>query len=127
MRDLNQLEALIPLGRRQQLSGAIRRSQTGQQNSGLAELVKFHLGQQIDPHTLFDVQVKRIHEYKRQLLNLMRVIAHYNRLLDAPRRRGGATHTTSSAARRPPGYFMAKLIIRLINDVADGHRQRPSS
>lgn len=50
----------------------------------MANLINYFMGKQIDPHTLFDVQVKRIHEYKRQLLNLFRAIALYNRLLDNP-------------------------------------------
>ena len=72
----------------------------------------------IDPDSLFDVQVKRIHEYKRQLLNALHVITLYNRLKD-----GGAAETVPRtvifAGKAAPGYHMAKLIIHLINAVGD--------
>ncbi|KRT53783.1 glycogen/starch/alpha-glucan phosphorylase [endosymbiont of Ridgeia piscesae] len=117
VRDLNQLEALIPLADDSSFQERFAAAKLVNKQR-LAGLVKFHLGQQIDPHTLFDVQVKRIHEYKRQLLNLMRVIAHYNRLLDAPDAEV-VPRTYIFGGKAAPGYFMAKLIIRLINDVAD--------
>jgi starch phosphorylase len=72
----------------------------------------------IDPASLFDVQVKRIHEYKRQLLNLLHVVTRYNRIKDDP----GGPHvprTVIFGGKAAPGYTMAKLIIRLINDVAE--------
>jgi starch phosphorylase len=71
----------------------------------------------IDPASLFDVQVKRIHEYKRQLLNVLHVVTRYNRIKDNP----GGSHlarTVIFGGKAAPGYTMAKLIIRLINDVA---------
>ena len=72
----------------------------------------------IDPDSLFDVQVKRIHEYKRQLLNALHAITLYNRLKD-----GGAAEavarTVIFAGKAAPGYHMAKLIIHLINAVGD--------
>jgi glycogen phosphorylase len=71
----------------------------------------------LDPASLFDVQVKRIHEYKRQLLNLLHVVTRYNRIKDNP----GGSHlprTVIFAGKAAPGYAMAKMIIRLINDVA---------
>ena len=82
----------------------------------LAERVRDLLGIAIDPDTMFDVQVKRIHEYKRQLLNVLHVVARYIRIRDGwtdvvPR-------TVIFAGKAAPGYAMAKLIIRLINDVA---------
>ncbi|MBW9264694.1 MAG: glycogen/starch/alpha-glucan phosphorylase [Candidatus Thiodiazotropha sp. (ex. Lucinisca nassula)] len=84
----------------------------------LAKLILYYLDSKVDSNMLFDVQVKRIHEYKRQLLNLFRAIALYNRLLDDP----NANHvprTILFGGKAAPGYTMAKLIIRLINDVAD--------
>jgi starch phosphorylase len=74
-------------------------------------------GQVIDPDTLFDSQVKRIHEYKRQLLNVLHIIVLYNRLradpnLDVPPR------TFLFAGKAAPAYTLAKLIIKLINNVA---------
>jgi starch phosphorylase len=84
----------------------------------ISKLINYYLDKQVDAHTLFDVQVKRIHEYKRQLLNLFRAIALYNRLVDDP----GADfvpRTILFGGKAAPGYAMAKMIIRLINDVAD--------
>lgn len=70
----------------------------------------------IDPATLFDVQIKRIHEYKRQLLNLMHVIALYHRI--AAGDTSVIPRTVIFGGKAAPGYVMAKLIIRLIHDVA---------
>jgi starch phosphorylase len=84
----------------------------------ISKLINYYLNKQVDAHTLFDVQVKRIHEYKRQLLNLFRTIELYNRLVDNP----GCDcvpRTILFGGKAAPGYVMAKMIIRLINDVAD--------
>src|SRR5262249_20378215 len=75
-------------------------------------------GQEIDHGTIFDSQVKRIHEYKRQLLNVLQIIVQYNRLranpkLDLPPR------TYFFAGKAAPAYQLAKLIIKFINNVAD--------
>ncbi|MBI5366150.1 MAG: glycogen/starch/alpha-glucan phosphorylase [Planctomycetes bacterium] len=84
----------------------------------LSHYLEHHGGAGLNPDTLFDVQVKRLHEYKRQLLNLLHVIVLYNRLrrnpnLDMVRR------TFLFGAKAAPGYTMAKLIIKLIHCVAD--------
>ena len=82
----------------------------------LAQLIEQRLGVKVDPDSLFDVQIKRIHEYKRQLLNVLHAITLYNRI------RAGADTTPRTiifGGKAAPGYRMAKLIIRLINDVAD--------
>jgi glycogen phosphorylase len=71
----------------------------------------------VSPDSLFDCQVKRIHEYKRQLLNLLHVVARYQRILDDPNG-AHAPRTVLFAGKAAPGYAMAKLIIRLINGVA---------
>jgi glycogen phosphorylase len=70
----------------------------------------------LDPATLFDCQVKRIHEYKRQLLNALRVIALYHRVREG--REEPQPRTVLFAGKSAPGYAMAKLIIKLINAVA---------
>lgn len=70
----------------------------------------------VDPASLFDVQIKRIHEYKRQLLNVLHVVTRYNRLKAQPDSRLPA-RTVIIGGKAAPGYRMAKLIIKLINDV----------
>lgn len=72
----------------------------------------------INPDSLFDVQIKRMHEYKRQLLNLLHVITLYNRIKDFP---GGdfVPRTVIFSGKAAPGYHNAKLIIKLINSVAE--------
>jgi len=84
----------------------------------LARHVLERTGISIDPSALFDVQVKRIHEYKRQHLNVLHVIAAYRRLLQNPQR-AVAPRCFLFAGKAAPGYTMAKLIIRLINGVAE--------
>jgi starch phosphorylase len=82
----------------------------------LAELIKHKLNLDVNVDSLFDVQIKRIHEYKRQLLNVLHIITLYNRI-----RRGGecVPRTVIFGGKAAPGYAVAKLIIKLINDVAD--------
>ena len=84
----------------------------------LAAYVKAETGLVIDPNTVFDVQVKRLHEYKRQLLNVLHIIALYQKLQDDP---NAITqpHTFLFGAKAAPGYAVAKRIIRLINSLAD--------
>src|SRR5215510_3395792 len=120
--DLHRLEALAPLandsGFGEAWRGAKRRRKTE-----LAEAIQRQYARRgqplrVDPDSLFDVQVKRIHEYKRQLLNVLHLVSLYNRMKD------GATghiipRTVIFGGKAAPGYHMAKLIIRLINAV--GH------
>lgn len=84
----------------------------------LAKVIKERTGIEVDPNSLFDVQVKRIHEYKRQHLNIMQVIAQYNRLKRGETG-GFAPRTVIIAGKAAPGYYLAKLIIKLINSVAE--------
>jgi len=72
----------------------------------------------INPESLFDVQIKRFHEYKRQLLNVLHVITIYNRIKDNPKIEM-VPRTVIIAGKAAPAYWMAKLIIKLINSVAD--------
>lgn len=83
----------------------------------LAEYLRRELGVTLDPGGLFDVQVKRIHEYKRQLLNLLHVITRYNAIIDQPNA-GWVPRTVIIAGKAASAYHMAKLIIRLAHDVA---------
>jgi len=82
----------------------------------LAEEVKRRSGLEIDVDSLFDVQVKRIHEYKRQLLNLLYVVTRYRRIRENPRA-ATVPRTVIFAGKAAPGYAMAKAIIKLINNV----------
>jgi starch phosphorylase len=83
----------------------------------LAALVRRELGLVIDPSSLFDVQVKRIHEYKRQLLNLLQVVARYQAILAAPHAEW-TPRTVVFAGKAASAYVAAKDIVRLIHDVA---------
>ena len=84
----------------------------------LASLIKDRTGVTVDPHSLFDIQVKRIHEYKRQHLNALHVITLYNRIKKNPDQ-DIVPRTIIFAGKAAPGYFMAKLIIKLVNSLAD--------
>src|SRR5271157_967248 len=72
----------------------------------------------LDPTTLFDMQVTRIHEYKRQLLNILHVISLYNQIKKNPGTEA-TPRTVIFGGKTAPGYAMAKLIIKLINSVAE--------
>ncbi len=84
----------------------------------MADYISSHNGLEIDPHSLFDIQVKRIHEYKRQHLNVLNIITLYNRIKQNPDLKI-QPRTFIFGGKAAPGYFMAKLIIKLINSVAD--------
>ncbi|MCU7806667.1 MAG: glycogen/starch/alpha-glucan phosphorylase [Candidatus Thiodiazotropha sp. (ex Semelilucina semeliformis)] len=117
IKDLDQLKQLEPLA-----DDALFRERFAAiklaNKKKLATQINYYLKREIDPHTLFDVQVKRIHEYKRQLLNLLRTIALYNRLTDTDAKKF-VPRTIIFGGKAAPGYALAKQIIRLINDVAD--------
>ena len=84
----------------------------------LANYIKEHNGVDVDPRSIFDVQVKRLHEYKRQLLNILHVMYQYNELKTNPSYDMYPT-TYIFGAKASAGYKRAKLIIKLINSVAD--------
>ncbi len=84
----------------------------------LAKYIKEHNGVEIDPRSIFDVQVKRLHEYKRQLLNILHVMHLYNQLKKNPGM-DMYPRTFIFGAKASAGYRRAKLIIKLINSVAD--------
>ena len=84
----------------------------------LAAFIQGRLGVAVDPASLFDIQVKRIHEYKRQHLNLLHVLTLYNRIKHDPATEM-VPRTFVFGGKAAPGYFMAKLIIKLINSVAE--------
>jgi starch phosphorylase len=84
----------------------------------LAGLIREQTGIVVDPNSLFDIQVKRLHEYKRQHLNILNLISLYNRLKRHPGEEF-TPRTVIFGGKAAPGYFMAKLIIKLIHSVAE--------
>ena len=84
----------------------------------LAEYIKKHNGIEVDPRSIFDVQVKRLHEYKRQLLNILHVMYLYNQIKEHPEK-NFFPRTFIFGAKASAGYIRAKEIIKLINSVAD--------
>ncbi len=84
----------------------------------LAKYIKEHNGIEVDPRSIFDVQVKRLHEYKRQLLNILHVMYIYNKIKEHPEI-SFYPRTYIFGAKASPVYIRAKQIIKLINSVAD--------
>ena len=84
----------------------------------LAQYILEHNGVEVDPRSIFDVQVKRLHEYKRQLLNILHVMYLYNQLKDNPNM-DFYPRTFIFGAKAAAGYYNAKMTIKLINSVAD--------
>ncbi len=114
--DLDELEKLRPLADdaefRERFAAVKRTNKTV-----LAQLVAERCAVEFDPQMMFDVQVKRIHEYKRQLLNVLHLMHLYERIL-AGNTDGMTPRCVLVGGKAAPGYFMAKLIIKLINNVA---------
>ena len=100
----------------------IKRSNKGQ----LSNWVKRNLGVELDPDAIFDMQVKRLHEYKRQLLLALYIIIFYNRLIADPAY-DPVPRSFIFAAKAAPGYYMAKLIIRLIHGIAGVVNSNPKT
>ena len=114
--DLYQLKELAKFADDPELQNKLREVKR-ENKLRLARLIQQQLGITVDPDSLFDSQIKRLHEYKRQVLNILHIVHRYNLLKDDPRR-DIQPRTFIFAAKAAPGYFMAKLIIKLINDVA---------
>jgi starch phosphorylase len=115
--DLDRLSGLAPLAEDSAFQDAFMAVKQANKQV-LAEMIRQRLHQEVFPDSLFDVQVKRIHEYKRQLLNVLHVITLYNRI----RNNSGeerVPRTVIFSGKAAPGYAMAKLVIKLINDVAE--------
>ena len=90
----------------------------------LTQYIHRHTGVLVDPASIFDVQVKRIHEYKRQHLNALQVVARYLRIKNG-QTDGMAPRTVIFGGKAAPGYYMAKLIIRFINGIAESINADP--
>ena len=91
----------------------------------LAKYIKEHNGIDVDPRSIFDVQVKRLHEYKRQLMNILNIMYLYNELKDHPEMEF-TPRTFIFGAKASAGYHVAKLIIKLINNVGAVINNDPS-
>ncbi len=114
LEDLKQLEAFIDDAEFRNRWRQIKRDN----KQALAEYIRHHNGIEVDPDSLFDIQVKRIHEYKRQLLNVLYIITLYNRIKMNPDI-DILPRTFIFGGKAAPGYYIAKLIIKLINSVAE--------
>jgi len=114
--DLDQLAGLKPLAESKGFQDAFRKAKR-EAKSQFAAWLKSSLDLTVDPDSIFDCQVKRIHEYKRQLLNALRIVVLYNRLRENP----GLPlepRTFFFAGKAAPAYRLAKLIIKFINNLA---------
>jgi starch phosphorylase len=116
MTDLSQLRQLKPLADDRGLRDACRKAKR-EAKVQFVDWLKVTSGQTVDPDTIFDCQVKRIHEYKRQLLNALRIVVLYNRLRQNPDLEM-APRTFFFAGKAAPAYHLAKLIIKFINNLA---------
>ena len=114
--DLSQLSNLKPLANDSALQKAFQASKR-EAKVAFANWLKSSSGQVVDPNTIFDCQIKRIHEYKRQLLNALRIIVVYNRLRENPDMEM-VPRTFFFAGKAAPAYQLAKLIIKFINNLA---------
>jgi len=115
--DLSEFRRLTPLAESSEFRRRFRDVKMANKER-LVGLIRAELNITVNPSSMFDVQVKRIHEYKRQLLNILHVVTRYNRI-----RRGASDdllpRTVILSGKAAPGYAMAKLIVRLIHAVAD--------
>ena len=121
--DLAQLSKLKPLADDPEFRIAFRKAKR-EAKATFADWLKTSSGQMVDPDTIFDCQIKRIHEYKRQLLNALRIVVHYNRLRANPNLQV-APRTFFFAGKAAPAYHLAKVIIKFINDLANAIESDP--
>ena len=115
--DLPKIAGLIPLADDPACREEFRRIKR-QNKLRLAKYIKEHNGIDVNPDSIFDVQVKRLHEYKRQLMNIMHVMYLYNKIKENPQI-DMVPRTFIFGAKAAAGYHRAKLTIKLINSVAD--------
>jgi starch phosphorylase len=114
--DLGELKRLKRLADDRGFRDAVRSAKRAAK-SAFAEWLRTTSGQTVDPDTIFDSQVKRIHEYKRQLLNALRIVVLYNRLRENPSL-AMTPRTFLFAGKAAAAYHLAKLIIKLLNNIA---------
>jgi starch phosphorylase len=116
MTDLSQLSKLKPLAGDKGLRDDFRKAKR-EAKSQFADWLKSTSGETVDPESIFDSQIKRIHEYKRQLLNALRVVVLYNRLRENPNL-DLTPRTFFFSGKAAPAYQLAKVIIKFINNLA---------
>jgi glycogen phosphorylase len=114
--DLSQLSKLKPLAEDRNFGTEFLKAKR-EAKSRFAAWLNSTTGQVVDPESIFDSQVKRIHEYKRQLLNALRIVVLYNRLRENPNLEM-APRTFFFAGKAAPAYHLAKLIIKFLNNLA---------
>ena len=114
--DLGQLKNLRPLAEDQAFQNAVQKAKR-EAKLQFVDWLKRTTDQTVDPDSIFDCQVKRIHAYKRQLLNALRIVVLYNRLRDNPNLEM-PSRTFFFAGKAAPAYHLAKLIIKFINNLA---------
>ena len=114
--DLSRLEKIKPMAEDKGFRAAVRQAKR-EAKTRFAAWLKAATGVAVDPDTIFDTQIKRIHEYKRQLLNALHVVVLYNRLRENPKLTVPA-RTFFFAGKAAPAYHFAKLVIKFINNLA---------
>jgi starch phosphorylase len=122
--DLSQLARLKPLAGDKKLQQAFLKAKRAAK-ARFVDWLKTTTGEVVDPETIFDCQIKRIHEYKRQLLNALHIVVLYNRLKDNPNLEF-APRTFFFAGKAAPAYALAKVIIKFINSLASTINADPS-
>jgi starch phosphorylase len=114
--DLAELHKLNPLAEDKAFRDAFRKAKH-EAKVTFSDWLAASTGQRVDPDTIFDCQIKRIHEYKRQLLNALRIVVFYNRLRANPDL-VMAPRTFFFAGKAAPAYHLAKVIIKFLNNLA---------
>jgi starch phosphorylase len=122
--DLKQLARLKPLAMDKRFQTAFLRAKR-EAKTQFADWLKTTTGQVVDPDTIFDSHIKRIHEYKRQLLNALHIVVLYNRLRDNPNLEF-TPRTFFFAGKAAPAYALAKVIIKFINNLATSINSDPA-
>jgi starch phosphorylase len=116
IRNMGELTKLVPFADDKAFVEKFRKIKT-QAKERLAKSLSDEFGWRIDPASIFDVQVKRIHEYKRQLLNALHIVMLYNRIKKNGTK-GFVPRTFLIGGKAAPGYMMAKLIIKFVNNLS---------
>jgi starch phosphorylase len=122
--DLGQLARLKPLADDANFRAAFRKAKR-EMKAHFANWLKNATGETVDPDAIFDCQIKRIHEYKRQLLNALHIVLLYQRLRESPKLEG-PPRTFFFAGKAAPAYHLAKIIIKFINSLAATINQDPA-